>query len=601
MGRKKHTNIYVSCIKPLLDRFLGITGLVIMSWLFVLIAAAIVLDDPGPVLFRQKRVGKKKNGKITYFEILKFRTMKTCTPKDVPTHLLADPEQYITRVGRFLRRTSLDELPQLWNIGVRGDLSIIGPRPALWNQDDLVAEREKYGANDVTPGLTGWAQINGRDELPIDVKARYDGEYTERLQKSSLSGIRMDLRCFLGTLRYVLRGEGVVEGGTGSLSRSVGANCKEYKILFVANVAKEHMLKFHVPAIKEFTRQGWTVDAACSGEEEIPYCRRQYHMCWKRSPFTVKTIQGILQLKRILDKENYDIVYCHTPVGGIAARIAAVSARKHGTRVIYCAHGFHFFKGAPAVNWLLYYPVEKLLAHLTDVILTVNREDYRNAKNHFTKKTIIRLAPEVGVNFNRLQVADPENVRRQYREDLGIPENASVMIYVAELIPNKNQGMLISALRILREKGRNVYLILPGPDHAEGYFQQYASDQGMDQYCRFLGWRSDIGQLMSASDICTASSIREGFGINLVEAMYCGLPVVATDNRGHRMVIKEGYNGYLVEIGDSEAMAERVEEILFENRIPREQVKSGIQKYDCDHIAKLVANAIIRYAKKARP
>ena len=165
-------------------------------------------DDPGPVFFRQKRVGIHK----THFLILKFRTMKVSTPKDVPTHLLENPEQYITRVGKFLRRTSLDELPQIFQI-FTGKMAIIGPRPALWNQFDLIAERDKYGANDVRPGLTGWAQINGRDELPIDVKARFDGEYVQNLS------FAFDCKCFFGTIRSVLKSEGVVEGGTGQLEK----------------------------------------------------------------------------------------------------------------------------------------------------------------------------------------------------------------------------------------------------------------------------------------------------------------------------------------------------------------------------------------------
>ena len=200
---------YSKYVKTILDRALGILGLICLSWLYAIIALAILIDDPGPVLFKQKRVGKKKNGKLTYFNILKFRSMKMSTPHDVPTHLLGDPEQYSTRVGRFLRKTSLDELPQIWNIAIFHNLSIIGPRPALWNQDDLIAEREKYGANDVMPGLTGWAQINGRDELEIEDKARLDGEYVQKLS------FVFDLKCFLGTIFSVLRSDGVVEGGTG--------------------------------------------------------------------------------------------------------------------------------------------------------------------------------------------------------------------------------------------------------------------------------------------------------------------------------------------------------------------------------------------------
>ena len=200
--------MYSKVLKRLIDFVLASVGLVVLSPVFLLIAIAIKLDDPGPVFFRQKRVGIHQ----TYFDILKFRTMKMDTPHDMPTHLLENPDQYITRVGRFLRKTSLDELPQIAQIWT-GKMSIIGPRPALWNQYDLIAEREKYGANDVCPGLSGWAQINGRDELPIEVKARYDGEYVEKMS------FLFDCRCFFGTIGKVLKREGVVEGGTGELEK----------------------------------------------------------------------------------------------------------------------------------------------------------------------------------------------------------------------------------------------------------------------------------------------------------------------------------------------------------------------------------------------
>lgn len=193
-------------IKRIIDILLSGLAIIILSPLLLILCIAIKLDSPGPIFFTQKRVGIHK----TYFQIYKFRTMRTDTPKDMPTHMLANPEQYITKTGRFLRKTSLDELPQIFNI-FKGDMSIVGPRPALWNQDDLVAERDKYGVNDVTPGLTGWAQINGRDELEIPVKAKLDGEYVKKY------GFTMDVRCFFGTFLSVLRQDGVVEGGTGSM------------------------------------------------------------------------------------------------------------------------------------------------------------------------------------------------------------------------------------------------------------------------------------------------------------------------------------------------------------------------------------------------
>ena len=194
--------------KRFLDILLSGCGILVLSPVYLALAIAIKIDDPGPVFFRQKRVGIHK----THFHILKFRTLKMETPRDVTTHLLENPEQYITRVGRVLRKLSLDELPQIFQI-FTGEMSIIGPRPALWNQFDLIEERDKYGANDVRPGLTGWAQINGRDELPIDVKARFDGEYVQNIS------FGFDCKCFFGTIFSVLRSDGVVEGGTGELEK----------------------------------------------------------------------------------------------------------------------------------------------------------------------------------------------------------------------------------------------------------------------------------------------------------------------------------------------------------------------------------------------
>lgn len=193
-------------IKRLIDIILSLLGLIILSPIFLILIIAIKIDSKGPVLFKQKRVGIHKS----YFNILKFRTMRVDTPKDIPTHMLENPDQWITNVGKFLRKTSLDELPQMINI-LKGEMSIIGPRPALWNQYDLIEERDKYGANDIRPGLTGWAQINGRDELPIEIKAQLDGEYVEKLS------FWMDAKCFFKTIISVIKSDGVVEGGTGRL------------------------------------------------------------------------------------------------------------------------------------------------------------------------------------------------------------------------------------------------------------------------------------------------------------------------------------------------------------------------------------------------
>ena len=205
--------MYQSFLKRVLDLLLSGIGLLLAGIPMLIVAAVIKAEDPGPAVFRQKRVGIHK----TYFTLYKFRSMKMSTPHDVPTHQLENPEQYLLKSGKFIRKYSIDELPQLLNI-FRGDMSIIGPRPALWNQDDLIAERDRYGANDVKPGLTGWAQINGRDELEIPVKAKLDGDYAKNIS------FLFDCRCFFGTFFKVLRHEGVVEGGTGELNKSTKKN-----------------------------------------------------------------------------------------------------------------------------------------------------------------------------------------------------------------------------------------------------------------------------------------------------------------------------------------------------------------------------------------
>ena len=214
--RERNCVMYRNGIKRVIAIVMSLCGIICLSWLYLLIVIAIKTDSPGPVFFRQKRVGIHKK----HFQILKFRTMRIDTPHDMPTHMLENPDQYITKVGHFLRKTSLDELPQLFNI-LAGDMAVIGPRPALWNQSDLIAERDKYGANDVRPGLTGWAQIHGRDELEINLKAELDGYYVQHMS------FWMDVKCFFGTIVSVIRSDGVVEGGTGTIHASENKNAEK--------------------------------------------------------------------------------------------------------------------------------------------------------------------------------------------------------------------------------------------------------------------------------------------------------------------------------------------------------------------------------------
>ncbi|MBR4099795.1 MAG: glycosyltransferase family 4 protein [Clostridia bacterium] len=364
------------------------------------------------------------------------------------------------------------------------------------------------------------------------------------------------------------------------------------KILFVANVTKEHILKFHIPTIKKFKDEGWTVEVASSGTEEVPYCDKKYVMPWKRSPFTFATFAGIKALKKIIDNGKYDIIYCHTPVGGLIGRIASLSARKRfDTRIVYFAHGLHFYKGAPLLNWLIYYPVEKILAKVTNSIITINEEDYNNSKN-LLKVRETYLIDGIGVNINEYNSFSKEAARKKVREELNIPENANVLIYLAELIKNKNQKMLLDVLKQVQCELPDTYLVLAGFDHNNGKYQEYAKEIGVFEKVRFLGWRSDKANLYACADICTASSIREGFGINVVEALASGLQVVATKNRGHSTIIKNDVNGYLVDINDVEEMSRKICEIIKKQSLTVVS-QEELSKYDEQIVTEKIYNFVL--------
>lgn len=294
-------NIYERVVKPMIDKGLAFGGLVILSPLFAVISVAIFIDDPGTIFFTQKRVGKNKR----FFCLHKFRSMKMSTPHDVPTHQLSDPDQYITRVGKVLRKTSLDELPQIWDI-FRGKMSIIGPRPALWNQEDLVEERDKYGANGVLPGLTGWAQINGRDELEISEKAKLDGEYVRHLKQGGIKALFFDAKCFFGTIKIVAKSDGVVEGGTGEIHRNsvkatdlteAGFDNYGYKKKF--NIDKSVCKRILITGANSYI-----------GESFENYAQKYYG-----KNFFIDTVDTLESSWKEVDFRSYDVVF---HVAGIA-------------------------------------------------------------------------------------------------------------------------------------------------------------------------------------------------------------------------------------------------------------------------------------------
>lgn len=333
------------------------------------------------------------------------------------------------------------------------------------------------------------------------------------------------------------------------------------KVIIVANVAKEHILKFHVPTIKMLKDNGWTVDVACAGEEKVPYCDKQFNMVYKRNPISFKTFSGIRQLKKILKEGEYDVLYCHTPTGGVVSR-CAVKGLKKKPFVLYMAHGFHFYKGAPLINWLLYFPIEWLLSFRTDMLVTVNKEDFENAKKLKMGMKDIRIFHEMGVNKQKFSQTFDDGVKDALRREFGIKSGETVVTYVAELIKNKNQIVLIKALKLLLDRGCKVKLVLVGPEHDGGAFRAYTEKAGVSDSVVFAGWRSDVPAILSITDIYAASSKREGVGLNLVEAQYSHVPVVASSNRGHREVVEDGVNGFLVKPSDDKGFADRIEELV---------------------------------------
>lgn len=903
-GKAAPGTFYEKYLKRVLDVVISGLGIIFLSPVIVLSMLIVFLEDPGPVIFKQKRVGNHKS----YFYIHKLRSMKQNCP-DIPTHLMDNPDQYLLKSGKMFRKYSIDELPQLIDI-LRGKMSLVGPRPALWNQDDLVAERDKYGANDVVPGLTGWAQINGRDELEIPDKAKLDGEYVKALKKSSISGFFMDCRCLLGTVTSVLHHDGVVEGGTGELHReeakqsekesnaadnpqdidsvigfekpvTISAHGKKkvlitgagsyigesfevyagknyasyfeidtldmrdaawrekdfsgYDIVYhvagiahadVGNVSEETKKQYYAvntdlavetaerakaAGVKLFVFMSsmivygesapfgkdrmltaetkptpanfygdskWQADmgirALADGDFKVAVLRppmiygkdskgnyptlakmakklpvfpdvenqrsmlyienlceflcqmmlvdtesfsekgnvffpqnAQYtktsemvrliaenaghkilvsrvlapavfvagkipgkigglvnkafgNSCYVQQmsvydgmdyrkvsleesirktegaeeesgqksnqkpkalvlasvasmidQFNMNNIQILLdlgyevevaanfvnggtiteervadlknrlaamsvtvhhvpipreiskmgdiiisyrQVKQLCKQKQYRIVHCHSPIGGVIARLAAKDCRKRGTKVIYTAHGFHFYKGAPVVNWLLYYPIEKICSYWTDVLITINKEDYAFAGKHMSAKKVVYI-PGVGVDVAGFELTNFD--KGQKKKELGLEEDAVVILSVGELNENKNHEIIVKAIAKLHNS--NIHYLIAGQGSNERKLVELAKKIGVNLH--LLGYRTDITELYHVADIFALPSKREGLSVALMEAMACGLPCVVSRIRGNVDLIEDGVGGYLCEPDDVNGFANNIKKL----------------------------------------
>ncbi|KAF1680561.1 glycosyltransferase family 4 protein [Bacillus sp. SKDU12] len=345
------------------------------------------------------------------------------------------------------------------------------------------------------------------------------------------------------------------------------------KILFCATV-DYHFKAFHLPYFTWFKRMGWEVHVAASGQTKLPHVDEKFSIPMRRSPFHPYNLSVYRQLKEVIDANQYDIVHCHTPVGGVLARLAARQARRHGTKVLYTAHGFHFCSGAPMKNWLLYYPIEKWLSSYTDCLITINEEDYIRAKGLQRCEENTRKIHGIGVNTERFRPVSLDE-QHKLKEKHGFREDDFILIYPAELNQNKNQKMLIEAAALLKDKIPSLRLVFAGEGAMEQAYRTLADKLSASDNVRFYGFCGDIHELIQLADVSVASSIREGLGMNVLEGMAAEKPAIATDNRGHREIIRDGENGFLIKIDDSAAFADRIEQLYHQPELCRKLGQEG--------------------------
>lgn len=331
------------------------------------------------------------------------------------------------------------------------------------------------------------------------------------------------------------------------------------KILFIASVAV-HFYAFHKPYLKWFHDQGYEVHVACSGEFSDEHVFKVWNVGFARSPLSLSHFKSLSQLRKVINENNFSLITCHTPMASVLSRLAATAARKKGTKLLYTAHGFHFFKGGSLWSWLTYYPVEMALSHLTDAIICINQEDYDLIRKKGSSAAKYYLIPGIGVNADRFKPLSDEQ-KIELREDLGLDKNDFVMTYAAEFIDRKNHKLIVDAVKILSSKIDNFTVLFAGRGPLLEQIKDYVISLSLKRHIRFIGFVSDVERYYQAADVAISSSRQEGFGINLVEAMMCGAPAIATVDRGHCTIVDHRLNGVLFPQDDAQALAAAVFEL----------------------------------------
>lgn len=529
--------MYNRLFKRMLDFSLALVGLLFAWPVLLLIAVAIKIDDPGPAIFKQKRVGIHKS----YFELYKFRSMKVDTP-DVPTHLLENPEQYISRVGKFLRKTSLDELPQMINI-LKGEMSIIGPRPALWNQYDLIEERDKYGANDVRPGLTGWAQINGRDELEIPVKAWYDGEYVKNLS------FAFDVKCFMGTISAVLKSEGVVEGGTGKMEESNLNSSNKKKLLVVTN--HSYMLwRFRRELLQRLQREYDVVISTPFVGHEEDFKKLGFRMIETQLERRSVNPLGELRLVKtyfdLIREEKPDLVITYSIKPNIYAGIVC---RILGVDYVVNVQGLGtaFQKKTIAAAATILY---RIALKEAKVVFFENKENARVfGKKRIISRDQIRVLPGAGINLSVYELQP-------------YPENEKVhFLYLGRIMREKGMDELFESVHMLQEHYPDQFVL-----DLVGFFEDEYKEQvealEKDGIAVFHGFQEEPRPYYAQADCVVLPSYHEGLSNVLLEAAATGRCVITTDIPGCRETVENGKTGLLCNVKDKDSLYEQMQRFM---------------------------------------
>lgn len=382
-----------------------------------------------------------------------------------------------------------------------------------------------------------------------------------------------------------------------------GSKVDMKKVLFVATVVKMHIMVFHIPYLKMFKEMGWETAVAARNDYDdpdecvIPYCDTYYDIPFERNPIKLSNLKAYRSLKDIIDKGDYDIIHCHTPVGAMLTRLAAKTARKHGTKVFYTAHGFHFYKGAPAINWLLYYPVEKWLSLYTDVLITINNEDYERAKTFNAGK--VCYVPGVGIDLNKFNVGRIDKAKK--RREIGVSTDDFVLLSVGELSKNKNHEVVIRAISILKQynKLHQLKYVICGNGPYEPELKKLSKKLDVTDNIIFLGFRSDIAEICNCSDLFIFMSYREGLPVALMEAMACGLPAVCSDIRGNTDLIEDQKTGLIAD-NTPEAVAKAIETMCLDSNLRRRLSLGALEKikqFDLSSIENTMKHIYIEIAE----